>query len=152
MAILITVLTILHVILCLLLILLILLQSGKGSDVGSMLGGGASQTLFGPAGGKNIMVRITTVVPILILCTTIVLAKPPKIAGTSQNKIIAELQNEAAGAAGVVTPERTALAKAGKNVTPEAKSATVKTEKNPVTVVPTKLLPVKNSVTQEKKK
>src|SRR3989339_808320 len=105
MAILITVLTILHVILCLLLILLILLQSGKGSDVGSMLGGGASQTLFGPA-----------------------------------------------GAAGVVTPERTALAKAGKNVTPEAKSATVKTEKNPVTVVPTKLLPVKNSVTQEKKK
>src|SRR3989339_1077772 len=104
MAILITVLTILHVFLCLLLILLILLQSGKGSDVGSMLGGGASQTLFGPTGGKNIMVRITTVVAILILVTTMTLAKLPKISGASQNKLLAELQKEAA-----VTPDKTPL-------------------------------------------
>ncbi|MFH1073814.1 MAG: preprotein translocase subunit SecG [Candidatus Firestonebacteria bacterium] len=143
MSILITVLTVLHVILCLLLILLILLQSGKGSDVGSMLGGGASQTLFGPAGGKNIMVRITTVVAILILITTLVLAKLPKISGAGQNSIISELQKEAAGA-----PET----KAGENVTAEAKAAPVKAEKKPAANVPSGLLPVKASATPEKKK
>ncbi|OGF50268.1 MAG: preprotein translocase subunit SecG [Candidatus Firestonebacteria bacterium RIFOXYA2_FULL_40_8] len=135
-----TVLTILHVIFCLLLILLILLQSGKGSDVGSMLGGGASQTLFGPAGGKNIMVRITTVVAILILITTMVLAKLPKTYGPSQNKIIADLQKEAAA-----TQDANPLAKAGKNVTPEAKAA-LKPEKKPAASVPLK------TVTPEKKK
>ncbi|MEI6845759.1 MAG: preprotein translocase subunit SecG [Candidatus Firestonebacteria bacterium] len=143
MAILVTVLTILHVIFCLLLILLILLQSGKGSDIGSMLGGGASQTLFGPTGGKNIMVRITSVVAILILVTTIVLAKLPSISAPSQNKLIAELQKEAAAA-----PQTTPLAKAAGNVTPEGKNVSAKTGK----AAPAKIIPAKTTVTPEKKK
>ena len=130
----------LDVIFCLLLILLILLQSGKGSDIGSMLGGGgASQTLFGPAGGKNIMVRITTVVAALFFITTIALAKLPALSGSGSNKIIEDLAKEAANTpalpAALVTPEtkpenkntkpapaaKTAVKKAENTVTPEKK-------------------------------
>ncbi len=131
----------LDVIFCLLLILLILLQSGKGSDIGSMLGGGgASQTLFGPAGGKNVMVRITTVVAVLFFVTTLALAKLPALSRTGGNKIIEDLATESAKTpalpSALITPE----------VTPERKTAK--------TVSPAKgaLNQAKNTVTPEKKK
>ena len=113
MDVLVSILMAFDVILCLLLILLILLQSGKGSDIGSMLGGGgASQTLFGPAGGKNIMVRITTVVAVLFFVTTLALAKLPALSSSTGSKLIDDLAKESAASPDL--PKGTA-------VTPEAK-------------------------------
>ena len=45
-----TLIVILHVIVSVALILVILLQTGKGSDIGAVFGGGSSQTLFGSTG------------------------------------------------------------------------------------------------------
>ena len=45
-----------HIVLCLMLILVILMQPGKGADVSSAFGGGASSQLFGASGpgGQNV--------------------------------------------------------------------------------------------------
>ena len=140
MDVLVAILMVFDVILCLLLILLILLQSGKGSDIGSMLGGGgASQTLFGPTGGKNIMVRITTVVAALFFVTTLALAKLPGLSGSAGNKMIEDLAKEAASSPDL--PSRT--------VTPEAK---IEGKGTKAAAVKGEVKPVKTPVTSEKKK
>lgn len=66
--------TTLHVFLCLILVLVILLQPGKGGDVASAFGGGASSTLFGPRGPASLLTRATTIVALLFMTTSIVLA------------------------------------------------------------------------------
>ena len=48
-----------HLLVALALIALILLQRGKGADIGASFGAGASQTLFGSAGGGNALTRMT---------------------------------------------------------------------------------------------
>ncbi|PID78290.1 MAG: preprotein translocase subunit SecG [Deltaproteobacteria bacterium] len=63
-----------HIISSIVIILLVLLQSGKGSSIGASLGGGGSQTLFGPTGSGNILTKITTVIAIIFMVTSISLA------------------------------------------------------------------------------
>jgi preprotein translocase subunit SecG len=55
-----TFLSIIYVFVCLFLILVVLLQSGKGGGLGSALGGGASQQIFGGAGAGNLLTRLTS--------------------------------------------------------------------------------------------
>jgi preprotein translocase subunit SecG len=64
----------LHVLLCLLLVLIIVLQPGKGSDVGAAFGGGASNTIFGPRGPTGLLQRATTVVAVMFMGTSLLLA------------------------------------------------------------------------------
>lgn len=66
--------TTLHVILCVLLILVILFQPGKGGDVSSAFGAGASSSVFGPRGVAAPLAKITTVVAVLFMVTSITLA------------------------------------------------------------------------------
>lgn len=66
--------TVLHVILCLILVVVILLQPGKGGDVSSAFGGGASSSMFGPRGAAAPLSRITSVVAVLFMFTSITLA------------------------------------------------------------------------------
>ena len=68
-----TLVTIVHYILCLFLIIVILLQAGKGADIGAAFGAGGSQTLFGPRGAATLLNKVTAVVAILFLTTSIVL-------------------------------------------------------------------------------
>ena len=63
-----------HVTVCILLILIVLLQSGKGAAMGVSLGGGAGQTLFGATGPATILTRITTVVAVIFMITSLTLA------------------------------------------------------------------------------
>jgi preprotein translocase subunit SecG len=83
-----TIITILHILICLLLILIVLLQAGKGSDIGSAFGGGASQTLFGTGGSKTVFSKITTILAILFMITSFLLATLP-----SQKKV-SDIQKE----------------------------------------------------------
>ena len=54
-----TFVTIIFVLVSVFMILAILMQAGKGGGLGSALGGGASQSVFGGGGGADIMAKIT---------------------------------------------------------------------------------------------
>jgi preprotein translocase subunit SecG len=69
-----TLITVLHVTVCILLILIVLLQSGKGAEMGVSIGGGGSQTLFGASGPATILTKITTVIAIIFMVTSLTLA------------------------------------------------------------------------------
>ena len=56
--ILVTLITVFYVIICILMILIILLQAGRGG-MGTALGGGASQSVFGGGGSSDILAKIT---------------------------------------------------------------------------------------------
>src|SRR5436190_1781794 len=68
------VLIVLHVIVALGIIGLVLLQHGKGADMGSGFGGGASSSLFGATGSANFLSRTTAVLAAVFFATSLGLA------------------------------------------------------------------------------
>ena len=68
-----TLITIVHIIICVALICIVLLQTGKGADMGAAFGG-SSQTLFGSSGPGTFLGKITTVVAIVFMLTSLWLA------------------------------------------------------------------------------
>jgi preprotein translocase subunit SecG len=57
---------------CILLILIVLVQGGRGADLGSAFGGGASQTFFGTRRG-NWLTRFTTICAVFFMITSFAL-------------------------------------------------------------------------------
>jgi preprotein translocase subunit SecG len=68
------VLIVLHVLVALAIIGLVLLQHGKGADMGSGFGGGASGSLFGATGSANFLSRSTAVLAALFFFLSLALA------------------------------------------------------------------------------
>lgn len=64
----------LHAVLCVFLILIIMLQPGKGGDVGAAFGSGLTSSVFGPRGPTGLLQRVTTVVAVLFMGTSLTLA------------------------------------------------------------------------------
>ncbi|RMG73081.1 MAG: preprotein translocase subunit SecG, partial [Nitrospirae bacterium] len=48
-------------------------QGGKGAELGSAFGGGSSQTLFGARGAATVLGKITTVVAVVFMVTSLLL-------------------------------------------------------------------------------
>ena len=69
-----TFLLVLHVMVCLVLILVVLLQRGKGGDMGAVLGGGGSNTVFGGRGAGNFLTKLTTSSAIIFMGTSLSLS------------------------------------------------------------------------------
>jgi preprotein translocase subunit SecG len=69
-----TVLIVLHVLVALAIIGLVLLQHGKGADMGSGFGGGASGSLFGATGSANFLSRTTGVLAAVFFILSLALA------------------------------------------------------------------------------
>ncbi len=69
-----TLVVILHVLVSVAMILVILLQTGKGSDIGAVFGGGGSQTLFGSSGPTSFLSKLTAAAAVLFMCTSLYLA------------------------------------------------------------------------------
>ena len=69
-----TVLIVLHVVVALGIIGLVLLQHGKGADMGSGFGGGASGSLFGATGSANFLSRTTAVLAAVFFVLSLALA------------------------------------------------------------------------------
>ena len=69
-----TLLIVLHVMVALAIILLVLLQHGKGADMGSGFGGGASGSLFGATGSANFLSRTTAVLAAIFFILSLALA------------------------------------------------------------------------------
>ena len=65
---------VLHVLIALVIIGLVLLQHGKGADMGSGFGGGASGSLFGATGSANFLSRATAILATLFFVTSLGLA------------------------------------------------------------------------------
>jgi preprotein translocase subunit SecG len=68
------VLIVLHVLIALAIIGLVLLQHGKGADMGSGFGGGASGSLFGATGSANFLSRATAVLAAIFFTLSLALA------------------------------------------------------------------------------
>jgi preprotein translocase subunit SecG len=64
----------LHVLIALAIVGLVLLQHGKGADMGSGFGGGASASLFGATGSANFLSRATAVLATLFFLSSLGLA------------------------------------------------------------------------------
>ena len=69
-----SVLIVLHVVVALAIIGLVLLQHGKGADMGSGFGGGASGSLFGATGSANFLSRSTAVLAAVFFALSLALA------------------------------------------------------------------------------
>lgn len=90
-----TFVTIIYVIVALVMVLSILLQSGKGGGLGSALGGGASQSVFGGGGGADFMGKLTQGFAATFMISAMYLAYASAHAGSSF------LENEDEGRDGV---------------------------------------------------
>jgi preprotein translocase subunit SecG len=66
-------LSMVHLLVTLGLILIVLLQSGKGADIGAAFGGGSSQTVFGGRGAATFLSKMTSVLAILFMLTSLTL-------------------------------------------------------------------------------
>ena len=66
------VLPLVHVLACVFLIVVVLLQTGKGADMGAVMGGG-SQTLFGASGAGNLLTKLTTGMAITFMATSLLI-------------------------------------------------------------------------------
>ncbi len=68
-----------HVVAAIAIIALVLYQRGRGAEMGTGFGAGASGTVFGSAGSGNFMTRMTTTVAITFFVTSFGLAYFAKI-------------------------------------------------------------------------
>lgn len=62
-----------HIFVCVLLIVVVLVQVGKGAEIGAVFGGGSSSTLFGSTGPAGFLTKVTTVVAIVFMLTSLLL-------------------------------------------------------------------------------
>ena len=76
-----------YLIIAVIIVALVLIQRGKGADMGSSFGAGASATLFGSSGSWNFLTRATTLLGILFFVISILLSNlgsKPRIASSSE--------------------------------------------------------------------
>jgi len=65
-----TIVVIVHVVAAMALISIVLLQHGKGAGIGAAFGG-SSQTVFGSTGAAPFLAKLTAIVAILFMCTSL---------------------------------------------------------------------------------
>jgi len=97
-------LLIFHVIICVLLIGVVLIQSGKGSSLANIFGGGGMETVFG-AETPTVLNRITVTLAVTFMITSILLAiLPGKL---TRKSILKEVIKKPAKTAPNVPPSQT---------------------------------------------
>jgi preprotein translocase subunit SecG len=102
-----------HVLIALAIIGLVLLQHGKGADMGSGFGGGASGSLFGATGSANFLSRATAVLATLFFVSSLGLAylagsRPKDGGGTVMDRTPGQKQEQPAQPATQKAPEKPA--------------------------------------------
>ena len=83
---------IVHLLTALSIIGLILVQQGKGAEAGASFGSGASQTVFGSAGGWNFFSKITAIMATVFFITSFTLAVMAKDSARVGDKVLPELE------------------------------------------------------------
>lgn len=120
----------LHVIVCIALIVVVLLQAGKGAEMGVSFGGGGSNTVFGAAGGRDFMGKVTAAAAIIFMLTSLTLAYFYGQPGSSS--VMPETTNAApaAPAPTATEPAATGTPAAQPLATPTQPAAPVEAPKN----------------------
>lgn len=62
---------VIHIIVSIFLILVILLQPGKSGDLGSVFGGGTSESVFGSAGAVPFLAKVTRLLAVVFLLSSL---------------------------------------------------------------------------------
>lgn len=70
-----------HVLICIGLIIVVLLQTGRGTGLASVFGGGGGQALFGGKGFGGVLAKATGVLAVLFMLSSIALTLLPKAGG-----------------------------------------------------------------------
>jgi len=83
---------IVHVLAALAIIGMILIQQGKGAEAGASFGSGASQTVFGSAGGWNFFSKVTAILATVFFVTSFGLAYIARENSGVQESLIPELE------------------------------------------------------------
>ncbi|HEX3034311.1 MAG TPA: preprotein translocase subunit SecG [Thermodesulfobacteriota bacterium] len=60
-----------HIIVSILLVITVLLQPGKGGDLGSMFGGGTSESIFGASGAVPFLTKVTRILAVIFMVTSL---------------------------------------------------------------------------------
>jgi preprotein translocase subunit SecG len=110
------------VVLALAIIGLVLLQHGKGADMGSGFGGGASASLFGATGSANFLSRTTAVLATVFFILSLALAYFASNRPKSESGILDSVKTEKP-ATDVPQPPQKPAAEAAKPAAEEAKPA-----------------------------
>ena len=125
-----TFLVVAHVIIAVFLGIVVLLQPGKG---GGLVMGGTSQTLFGATGAGNFFTKLTTVLVLLLVVTSIALTK-------AQNKnsrsSLFDSSTAPAGAPAPIAPTAPAGAATSAPQAPAAAAAPAQNAPAPVEAAP----------------
>jgi preprotein translocase subunit SecG len=87
-----SVLTVLHVGICVILIGIVLLQQGKGADAGATFGGGGN-TMFGASGADNLLTKVTTIIAICFMATSVFLAYNARPGSITDGSTITDFGN-----------------------------------------------------------
>ncbi|MCX5833441.1 MAG: preprotein translocase subunit SecG [Deltaproteobacteria bacterium] len=101
--------SILHVVVCVMLVLVVLLQRGKGADMGAAFGG-SSQTLFGSAGPGTFLGKMSILIAVVFMLTSLWLAyfathKGATVMGGASKAPVTEQAPQPAPAATPQAPE-----------------------------------------------
>jgi preprotein translocase subunit SecG len=87
-----------HFVVAVALIGLILIQQGKGAEAGASFGAGASQTVFGSAGGWNFFSKATAILATVFFVTSVslaIVAKNRTVVSDIDLPILEQVQTEA---------------------------------------------------------
>jgi preprotein translocase subunit SecG len=98
-----TVVVLFHIVVCLFLILVVLLQTGRGSDIGAVFGGGGSQALFGSAGPGTFLGKLTVGMAVVFMITSLLLGT--RIFHRTPTSIMKETVPKATQGAPEATPQ-----------------------------------------------
>jgi preprotein translocase subunit SecG len=90
------VVVVVHVVVALAIIGLVLLQHGKGADMGSGFGGGASSSLFGATGSANFLSRATAVLATMFFILSLILAYIATNAPRESGSVVDRIQQKPA--------------------------------------------------------
>ena len=71
MEILIPFIKVIHIVVCIFLIVLVLLQPGKGGGLGSVFGGGSSDSVFGSSGAAPFLTKLTRLLALIFVITSL---------------------------------------------------------------------------------
>jgi len=118
---------VMHVVVALAIIGLVLLQHGKGADMGSGFGGGASSSLFGATGSANFLSRATaalaTVFFVLSLALAYIATNQPRDSGSVVDRVQRQKAEEKKDAAAAVPGAATAPDATGQKPAPANEGA-----------------------------
>lgn len=92
-----TLLLIVHVIVCFGMILIVLLQQGKGTDIGSVFGGGGQNPLMGSRGAASFIGKVTVGCAAVFMATSLYLSVNGRKYVSSSSSLLEKAVREEAG-------------------------------------------------------